>query len=194
VLNVGGVGWADVLENTQTLPIRCLLVNGLIDAGILTGEKWTGGASGLCTTDAWKQQPGYATFAAIGRWVLDPADPANFASRTAAKKILIQEVVDDMVVPNIATQRQAALMGLTMPGMADVYLPPGATNPSAAITTNPTTNKYVRYMTMPADSGSGFPGNIFEHPSLLRPSAGTGGTLGTARLQTDAITFLLLNQ
>ncbi|HEY5920767.1 MAG TPA: hypothetical protein VIV11_03810 [Kofleriaceae bacterium] len=194
VLNVGGVGWADILENTQTLPIRCLLVNGLIDAGILTGEKWTGGATGLCTTDEWKTQPGYATFAAIGRWVLDPSDPANFAGRTAQKRVLVQEVVGDMVVPNISTDRQAALMGLTMAENGDVYLPPGNTNPSAAITTNPNTNKFLKYTTMPADSGTGFPGNFFDHPSLLRPSPGTGGALGTARLQTDAITFLFLNR
>ena len=30
VLNVPGVGWADILENTQTLQISCQLVDGLI--------------------------------------------------------------------------------------------------------------------------------------------------------------------
>jgi hypothetical protein len=39
-----------------------------------------------------------------------------------------------------------------------------------------------------------FPGNTFAHASLLRPANGNpDGTLGTVRLQTDAITFLVLN-
>ena len=194
VLNVGAVGWADVLENTQNLTIRCSLVNGLIDAGILTGDKWTGGTTGLCTTDAWKLQPGYQTFAAIGRWVLDPADPANFASKTATKRFLIQEVVDDQVVPNVATDRQGALVGLGgMDQVGDMYLPPGNTGPSAALA-NPLKNLWVKYPTLPPDGATSFPGNTFEHPSLLRPSSGIAGQLGTARLQTDAIFFLGANK
>ena len=40
LLNVGGAGWADFLENTDTLLIRCSVVDGLITAGILMGDKW----------------------------------------------------------------------------------------------------------------------------------------------------------
>jgi len=184
-LNVGGAGWADILENTETLAIRCSLVNGLIDAGILKGEKWTGGTTGLCTTDGWKAQAGYATFAAIGRWVLDPADPANFASRLAAKKVLIQEVVGDTVVPNVATDRFAAVSGLAAnPLMGD----PFNAQPSAAITMMPTTSKFVRY-TSDAD-------NVFVHSSLLRPAPTTDpqdGINGTLRIVFDAVAFLANN-
>ena len=73
--------------------------------------------------------------------------------------------------------------------------------PSAAITTNPTANKFVKYMNLPPNAGTGFPGNTFAHSSLLRPApspgtetVGNDGRLGTARLQTDAITFLLQNK
>ncbi|MBL0216003.1 MAG: hypothetical protein IPQ07_19250 [Myxococcales bacterium] len=202
VLNVPGVGWADILENSQTNGIKCPLVDALIDAKILTGEKWNPSVTpntGLCTTDAWKAQPGYASFAAIGRWVLDPADGANFTRKLATRKILIQEVVGDLTVPNIATNNEAALVGLTGM-MADAAgAPPIA--PSAAITTAPTTNKFVKYMNLAPNAGVGFPGNTFEHPSLLRPApspgtttVGSDGRLGTARLQTDAITFLVLNK
>ncbi len=180
-INAGGVGWADFLENTETLAIRCLLVNGLIDAGILKGEKWTGGTTGLCTTDAWKAQPGYATFAATGRWMLDPADGANFTTRLAPKRLLIQEIIGDTVIPNLTTNNLAALVGLT-PKAADVAgsLAPPA---SAAITTMPTTNKFVTYTTSA--------NNIFAHPSLLRPvTQTTPGVLGTVRLQVDLTTFL----
>ena len=105
VLNVPGVGWADVLENSSTNAIKCPLVDALIDAGILTGAKWNPMVTpntGLCTTDAWKAQPGYAQFAAIGRWVLDPADGANFVRRLAAKKVLIRR---SSAMPSFRTSR-----------------------------------------------------------------------------------------
>ncbi|MEJ7599419.1 MAG: hypothetical protein WKG01_16045, partial [Kofleriaceae bacterium] len=195
VLNVPGVGWADILENTQTLPIRCSLVNGLIDAGILVGDKWSPAAPtvGLCTTDAWKAQPGYRQFSVIARWVLDPADPANFARKLATRTFLIQEVVGDTVVPNVATENEAALVGL-MGMTADRFFPPGEVAPSAAITTNPMASKFVRYPTLPAGAND-FPGNTFAHGSLLSPAAMTpAGQFATGRMQTDALTFLSLNQ
>ncbi|MBA3539781.1 MAG: hypothetical protein H0T79_09140 [Deltaproteobacteria bacterium] len=194
VLNVPGVGLLDILENTQTAAIRCSLVNGLIDAGIVMGEKFTGQnpTTALClaTDQGWKTQPGYRQFSAIARWILDPADGANFTPKLAPKRFLIQEVVGDTVVPNIATDREAALTGLT-PADAD----PATSStpaPSAAITTNPMTTKFVKYPTLP---GAGaFPGNTFAHASLLQPpNANADGQLGTVRLQTDAIAFLLFN-
>jgi hypothetical protein len=185
LLNVGGAGWADILENTETLAIRCSLVNGLIDAGILKGEKWAGGTTGLCTTPEWKMQPGYATFAAIGRWVLDPADPANYGSRLATKKVLIQEVVGDTVVPNVSTDRLAAVSGLAANPLAG---DPFNGMPSAAITMMPTTSKFVRYT---SDAT-----NVFVHSSLLRPAPTTDpqhGINGTLRLVVDGVRFLAQN-
>lgn len=203
VLNVPGVGLIDILENTPNKQIRCTLVDGLIDAGVVTGMKSNPPtySMGTCTTDEWKTQPAYQQFAVIGRWILDPADGANFTPKLATKKILIQEVVNDEVVPNIATDREGALVGL-MPATADVFdttSNPPKTGPSAAITTNPTANKWVRYPAVPASGG--FPGNSFHHASLLQPDGTTDevptgtpqGRLGTARMQTDAITFLVLN-
>ncbi|MGE5182901.1 MAG: hypothetical protein ACM31C_12595 [Acidobacteriota bacterium] len=225
VLNVPGAGWFDILENTQNLTIRCGLVNALIDAGVVMGTKYPNDPQGaLCLTDAWKQQPGYIQFSSIGRWVLDPADDANFDSPHPsfpgldAKKWLIQEVIDDQVVPNIATDNEGALAG-AMPLTADPFTPATSTA-SAAITTDPTSPKWVRYPSLPAtDPTTGGFGNAFEHASLLRPAAvGPGhcatnpsmvcaqssdcgavdqcifpGVLGTARVQTDAITFLFVN-
>lgn len=194
VLNVPGVGLIDVLENTQTVSIRCSLVNSLIDAGILMGEKFAGGATGLCIEQdqGWKTQPGYRQFSTIARWALDPADGANYTPMLAAKRILIQEVIGDLVVPNIATEREAALVGLA-PMAADPAAS-AAPAPSAAITTMPMTNKFVQYTNLPAMAPS-FPGNTFQHASLLSPVAdGNAGQLGTIRMQTDAITFLVLNR
>ncbi|HEY6038402.1 MAG TPA: hypothetical protein VIV58_29165 [Kofleriaceae bacterium] len=189
MLNVPAVGLVDVLEHTDTLQIRCALVDALIDAGILVGDK-SSGAAPLCANEDWQMQPGYQQFSGIARWVLDPADGANFMSKLVTKKLLIQEVVGDQVVPNYATDIEGALAGL-MPQTAD---PAASATPSAsaAITMSPNANKWVRYPTLPMNGL--FPGNTFAHASLLRPADGTeAGTLGTVRLQTDAITFLVEN-
>ncbi len=225
VLNVPGAGWFDILENTQNLTIRCGLVNALIDAGVVMGTKYPDDPQGAaCLTDGWKTQPGYIQFSSVGRWVLDPADDANYASPHPnfpgldSKQWLIQEVVGDQVVPNVATDNEGALCALT-PQTADPFTPV-TTTASAAITTNPTSAKWVRYPTLPyGDASTGGYGNAFDHPSLLRPTpVGPGhcsndvtmacgqssdcgglnvcifpGVLGTARVQTDAITFLFVN-
>lgn len=200
VLNVPGVGWVDILENTQSNAIKCSLVDGLIAAGILTGMPSSTGAGALCLTDAWKTQPGYRTFSAIGRWVLDPADPANFTRKLAAKKILIQEVIGDMVVANVTTENEGKLTGLisaTMPPLAaDCGQPAPA--PSAAITAGAgamgTPSKFVQYTNIAPGTTGCTLGNAFVHSSLLAPTTGTEGSLGTQRLQVDAITFLVLNR
>jgi len=208
VLNVPGVGLIDILENTASVAIRCSLVDALIGLQVIPGTPFNPGngstipPSGTCLTNAWKAEPGYQQFAAIGRWALDPADGANFTRKLAAKKFMIQEVVNDEVVPNVATDREGALVGL-MPATADKYDPTVANGdgvkPSAAVLTNPTANKWLRY---PAVAAAGaFPGNSFHHASLLQPDGTTQalptgtpqGQLGTARVQTDAITFLSLN-
>jgi dienelactone hydrolase len=204
VLNVAGAGWVDILEGTKTLRLQCQLVDGLIDAGILMGEKSNLAAmppTGLCTMpENWKAQPGYRQFAVIGRWIMDPADPANFNRRLAPRRFLIQEAGDDTVVPNTATANLAMLGGQATAGMADpaTAVPP---LPSAAITTSPMSSKWVRYPTLPANGA--FPGNTFHHASLLSPTLAplppgtpppTDGALGTARMQTDAITYLVFNR
>ena len=198
VLNVAGAGWADIFENTGSLAIQCSLVNGLIDAGVLVGDKSNATlTTGLCTTPAWKAQAGYRQFSAIARWVLDPADPANFNTRLAAKKFLLQEVIGDTVVPNLATDRLGALTATTVQD-ADVATSAGPAA-SAAITTMPGVKKWLKYTDVPANTGVGFPGNAFQHASLLRPVSGPSpldlaGQLGTVRLQVDAITYLVLNR
>jgi len=184
-LNVGGVGFLDVIENTGAVSLRCSLVNALIDAGILTGTKWAGGSTGLCVEDngnAWKAQPSYATFSSIARWVLDPADPANFVGRLRAKTHMIQKVTDDGVVPNVSTDRQGAISGAVMnSGAFSAFA--GAGVASSFVSTNPTQSKFVVYTT---DAN-----HTFVHSSLLRPATLTaGGFAGTWRLQADFAAFL----
>jgi len=210
VLNVSGVGLVDILENTPSLAIRCSLVDALISVGVITGTPSNPPlyTMGTCTTDAWKAQPGYQQFAVINRWTLDPADGANFTPKLAGRKFLLQEVVNDQVVPNIATDREGALVGLAAAAMADPALQLAGLAPSAAIATNPTANKFVKYTNLAPNAGTGFPGNTFQHASLLLPAttvvSGTpacnpvsgvacDGLLGTARLQADAVTFLVNN-
>lgn len=219
VLDVPGAGWIDVLENTkQTAAFQCPLVDALIDAGSLTcngapctaADKFNplapGGPTGLCLTDKWKSDPGYRQFAVIGRWVLDPADPANFASRLASKKFLIQRVDKDAVVPNIATDNMGALAG-QLKGDASCGVPIGTqVPPSSAIVAAPTSSQFLDYLTVAPGNAACPPGNTFGHGSLLKPEPSvlgatcnptTGvacdGSLATQRLQTDAVFFLLAN-
>jgi dienelactone hydrolase len=212
VLNVPAVGLIDVLENTPSLAIRCSLVDALISVGVVMGTPSNPPvySTGTCMTDEWKAQPGYQQFSVIGRWVLDPADGANFTRKLAARKILIQEVVNDQVVPNIATDREAALVGLLgAAAMADPANTLVNLLPSTEIAPmNPNANKFVRYMNI--DPTASPPGNTFQHASLLAPATtvvpgnpppacdpmtlvACDGVLGTARVQTDAITFLINN-
>jgi pimeloyl-ACP methyl ester carboxylesterase len=184
-LNVGGVGWLDVIENTATKSLQCSLVNSLIDAGVVSGEKWTpSSTTDVCTTGAWKLQPGYATFSAVARWVLDSADAANFVVRLRGKPHMIQEVVGDMVVPNVAQEREAAITGVAAEVEASSAYNPGApTSESAAISTMPLMSKYITYTT---DAN-----HTYAHGSLLKPAAGTAAAqAATARMQIDFAQFL----
>jgi hypothetical protein len=198
VTNVAGAGLIDVIENTQTLSIKCSLVDALIDAGVVTGDKWNLGmnmTTAACLTDDWRAQPSYLTFANSARWVLDSADPANYAGKLATRVSLLQEVMGDRVVPNIATDQLGALSG-RVPAAADPATS-ASPDPSVAISGSPTTSKWVRYENLaPA---APFPGNTFHHASLLQPAPsvtdppGPDGNLGTARMQTDAVFFLFAN-
>jgi hypothetical protein len=198
-LNAEGVGWLDILKNTQTLQIKCPLVNGLINAGIVQGALFDPAMPtvGACLTNDWQMQPAFQQFSAIAQIILDPADGANFTRKLATKRFMIQEIVGDQVVPNLATENLGMLVGLTAQ-TADPMLP--NSGPSMAIlgSSPPTTamaNKWLQYPTLPADAGTGFPGNTFQHASLFQPANNeASGQLGTARVQKDAITFLLFNK
>lgn len=198
VLNVPGVGLVDILENTANLTIRCSLVDALIDAGLLVGDKFDpANNTGLCTTDAWKTQPSYKQLSVIARWIVDPADGANFAGKLATRKYLIQEVVDDQVVPNIATEIEGALVGQAGANADCGALnpaPPPLMIPSAALLANPMMSNFLRYPTVAPGTAGCVAGNTYEHASLLRPANGNAdGNLATVRLQTDAFFFLVSN-
>jgi pimeloyl-ACP methyl ester carboxylesterase len=201
VTNVAGAGLIDIIENTQTLAIKCSLVDSLIDAGVVTGDKWNLGmntTTAACLSEEWKTQPSYRSFANVARWILDSSDPANYAAKLATRTTLLQEVIGDLVVPNIATDQLGALSG-RLPAAADPATSAPPFPPSEAISTNPTQSKWITYTNLPPDAGSGFPGNTFQHASLLAPAAsvttpaGPDGQLGTARVQTDALYFLVQN-
>jgi len=223
VLDVGGVGIPDVLENTDSVFFRAFYVNALLQAGILTGTPCdpTDGTVGLCMNNDWQKQPAFQQFAAIQRWVLDPGDPANYVSPhpgfagMASKKFLFQEVIGDQVVPNLASDDEGMLLGQTaMTADPATSVPPPAT---AAITSNPGASLWLKYPPVPPVIPT-FPGNQFGHGSLLKPvtvcsvtitqqcdtdadcpasetcTETNPGTLGTLRIQSDAFTYLFLNK
>ncbi len=182
VLNVPAGGWLDIIENTMTNELKCGLVDALIDAGVLMGDKSSAGASALCLTATWTMQPGYRQFSAIARWVLDPGDPANFGKMLAPRRFAIQQVVNDTVFPNVATDRLAMLSGLTK--MSAACNTVGA-QPSPAIAAMAA--RWVEYPPMGCN-------NIYGHPSLLRPVAAVAqAQLATQQMQVDVLTYFQLN-
>jgi hypothetical protein len=199
VLNVGGADWVQVFTDTPSVGIRCPLLDGLIDAGALSGQKWEMGLNpeALCLDPlaAWKGSPGFLQFAQTARWMLDPIDGVNYAPvyRSASgPQVLVAEVLGDGVVPNSATEQFAELLGL-MPASAAVAsaVPPTPTAEAALPGSH-----WLKYETLPAMGV--FPGNTYGHGSLLAPAtappelmAGISGLLGTALMQTDALTFLV---
>lgn len=184
VLNVGAGLWVDVLLNSQRIQVICPIVNGLIDSGLLTGAKYPE-VGALCLEDTWRTHPATLQFAGLARWILDPSDGANFIrllASPAAPRVLFQEVVGDEVVPNVTTSNFAALLGLA-PVVASTASAVPATPSPLATESN---HAFLRYVT---ETGV----NEFEHGSLLAPIAGIPGSLGTAQMQSDAISFLDVN-
>lgn len=183
VLNVGGAGWVDVLVNTQRTDLQCLLVNGLVSAGILP-------VGTDCTTSTWKTHPAFLQFSSIARWILDSADAANFTRQyfAAQKPVLIQEVVGDAVVPNVAQEQHGALLGLT-PTSAAVGT--GAT-PPATTSVKTSGSHWLTYDDLQPNAALAFPGNVFSHGSLLLPQFSClqppvpGGTVCTTNADCGA--------
>ncbi len=190
VLNAGGGGLVDLVENTDSTAIRCSLVDALIVQGIVEGEvsnPQTG--TGTCLGAAWKQQPKYQSFAAIARWILDPGDAINYTARLQGRSVLIQKIARDEVVPNLVTEQQARV--LRLPEKPADTAQSGAPAPTTALLGNANPH-FVSYTDLPASANPPFPGNTFSHGSLLRPkNANPDGRLGTARLQADALGYLV---
>jgi hypothetical protein len=127
----------------------------------------------------------------VTRWVIDPADGVNYALKYRAAtgpKVLLQEVAGDAIIPNEATDPWGLLLGLTKTpaALATSAMPmptPAAAMPGAS---------WIQYTTTPPDAATAFPGNTYAHGSLLTPATSdTAGLLGTAQMQTDAITYLV---
>jgi hypothetical protein len=195
VFSVGAADWVQVFTFTASTSIRCPLLDALIDAGVLEGVKWNMGANpnALCLdpNGAWRKDPRYLAFASVTRWVLDPADGVNYAAAFRAPMgptAMLQEVVGDAVVPNEATDPFGMLLGLTKTPAATATSAMPMPTPAAAMPAG----SWISYATLPPDPASGFPGNAYGHGSLLSPSTSdAAGLLGTAQMQTDAITFLV---
>lgn len=106
VLNVGGGTWADI--GTTSPAFQPLVAQLLADLGITPGT------------------PAYLQFLHVAKWVLDPADPLNFARHLvssplpnllqggvqAPKVVLGQAARCDSVVPNPTNQELYGLVGL----------------------------------------------------------------------------------
>lgn len=194
VLHAGAADWLQILVESDTDALRCSLVDGLIAAGVLEGELWNGGTNPLatCLGDEWLSQPGFVEFAAAARWILDPIDPLNYAEQASARPLLLAEIAGDGVIANSATETFGVALGLA-PEPAELATPATSSPSAAALASG---SRWLRYAGSAADPASGFPGNAYDHGSLLVPAApGAGmvvgsGELGTLRLRLDTLGFL----
>lgn len=194
-LHAGGADWLQVVVESETDAIRCSLVDGLIAAGVVTGEAWNGGTNpqAACFGDAWKREPRFVEFAAAARWILDSVDPLNYAERYAAsgRSVLVAEIAGDTVVANAATEKLGAALGLE-PEPAATAIPTSSTPSAPAVASG---SRWLLYTGSTADADSGFPGNAYDHGSLLAPAAPAlgmvsgSGELGTLRLRLDTLGF-----
>jgi hypothetical protein len=194
IFNAGGADWVEIFTFTANPQIRCSVLDSLIDAGVLQGEKSNFGTNpnALCLDPvaAWRMNPAFVSFGAIARWILDPADAVNYArayGSAAGPKLFLQEVKGDQVIPNEATDPFGALLGLMKaPAAIATSAMPAATPASAGAGSS-----WVEYSNVPVDAAQAFPGNTYAHGSLLQPATpDAAGLLGTAQMQTDALTFL----
>ncbi|RME27895.1 MAG: hypothetical protein D6806_03800, partial [Deltaproteobacteria bacterium] len=116
----------------------------------------------VCTPQDLAQDVGFAQFLQIAQWILDPADPANYAKALAArisagtKRVLVQQATGDLVFPNSASSLLAGLLGLPADGLKSYDPGACATVPEGA-------------------------------HSMLLQNCGSG----TVQMQTDIIQFLL---
>jgi hypothetical protein len=192
VLDVGAADWVQIFSFTKTDGLRCTLIDALIDALVLRGQKWKLGANktALCLDPgrAWAKDPGFLQFAAITRWMLDPVDGMNYsATYRSSRNVLLQEVMGDEVVPNEATKPFGELLGLTSSAAAEAshdHLAPSDATSRAG-------SAWIQYKKLDPDPARAFPGNTYSHGSMLAPATdGPDGLLGTAQMQTDVVTYL----
>jgi dienelactone hydrolase len=176
VFTAAGVGLVDILTDTDDAGLKCPWVDALIDAGVLTGERWAdGGRNALCNGYDWVWNDEMRRYANVTRWIIDPADPANFVPfMRSAKRVLVQEIVGDTVMPDWTVDTFGYQLSLSpqlaTPGPTPA-VSPGATGAASA---------WVRY-TDPAGA------KVYGHASLVAPVP--GGALGTAQLRLDAVVF-----
>lgn len=183
VLNVAGGRLYKLLLNSPTVSAQ--LLPGLAANGLTPG------------TIAFNQ------FFWISQTVVDDADPFNYAPHVfggdlkgnVTTSVLMQEMIDDQVVPNSATTDLAIAMGINQVNAKQVVsvTPPGL----PAITLNQVTASTPFTFTAPIGSTLIFNGNgLFQeqggsHGYLLDPSQGGPGGALTTHGQLQAGAFML---
>jgi hypothetical protein len=134
-------------------------------------------------------QPGSADqlkFLQVAKWILDPADPENFAVNLSAQT-LASPLSGNVAPPARAILGQLALCDTTVPNAFNLNLYGLAgLGPSASQTGKGTVTTFT------AGVGSSCPANLVEHDFLTRwVTYGQGATSITQQAQDDIAAFFL---
>jgi len=115
VLNAPLAGVADAIAGSPVLLAE--LSPAICAAGIVSAA-CCGSQPPLCSPQDLAEDAGFAQFLLTAQWILDPADPVNYAGALAAqvaagvKRVLVQQADGDQVFPNSASALLAGLLGL----------------------------------------------------------------------------------
>ncbi|MEY2933499.1 MAG: hypothetical protein RL033_4248, partial [Pseudomonadota bacterium] len=109
----------------------------------------------------------------------------------SGRSVFVAEIEGDTVVANVATAKLGAALGLE-PELAAAATPASSTPSAPAVAGG---SRWLLYAGSTADAASGFPGNAYDHGSLLAPATPAAGMvsgsgeLGTLRLRLDTLGF-----
>ncbi|OGR09574.1 MAG: hypothetical protein A2341_16415 [Deltaproteobacteria bacterium RIFOXYB12_FULL_58_9] len=179
---------------------RCMAANVFIELGAVEGKRWSGDdltTDALCYEDEWIEAPLVKYLAAIAQWFFDGFDPVNFGAILAKRvssgthHVLVQEIENDTVVINEATENLAMAIGLVDLQTASIAGDGGENGlyPSPTPLAISGDSGWLLYRTIEEDV-SGLPDNTYYHTVVYQVGGDTGFTFAARQLQTDAVAFL----
>ena len=203
-----GAGWFDILENTgRRATFQCPLVDASDRRRRADGRQVRPGGRHRPVHDRRVEDacPAIASSPAIGRWILDPADPANFGTELAPRSVPAParrrrrgRCRTSRREPRAASPRRSAAMRA-----AACRCRRRRSRRRRVLLAAPNESQFLDYLTVAPGDPTCPPGNTFAPRLAAAAAPSVTGLPATrhgrelrrhvrdGRLQTDAIYFLL---